>query len=126
MSCMKIKKVKKIKKIKTGDKVIMISGDYVGKEGVISKVLPAKSRVIVSGVNLVKRHTKPTRTSEGGVKTKELSVHISNLSIVDQALGVATKVGYKIVDGKKVRYSKVSGEVIADPITYKKKSDVKK
>lgn len=100
-------------KIKKGDKVKVITGKSKGKVGDVIKVLPSENRVVVSGVNLVKKHTKPTQTSEGGIVQKELPIHVSNVSHVDPKTGVATKVGYKILeDGKKVRFAKKSGEII--------------
>jgi large subunit ribosomal protein L24 len=100
-------------KIKKGDKVKVIAGKSKGKVGDVIKVLPAENRVVVSGVNLAKKHTKPTQTSEGGIVQKELPIHVSNVSHIDPKTGAATKVGYKILeDGKKVRFAKKSGEII--------------
>lgn len=100
-------------KVKKGDKVKVITGKSKGKVGDVIKVLPTENRVIVSGVNLVKKHTKPTQTSEGGIVQKELPIHVSNVSHIDPKTGVATKVGYKILeDGKKVKVAKKSGEII--------------
>lgn len=101
-------------KVKKGDKVKVITGKNKGKVGDVIKVLPTENKVVVSGVNLVKKHTKPTQTSEGGIVQKELPIHVSNVSHVDPKTGAATKVGYKILeDGKKVRFAKKSGEIIA-------------
>jgi large subunit ribosomal protein L24 len=100
-------------KIKKGDKVKVIAGKSKGKVGDVVKVLPAENRVIVSGVNLAKRHTKPSQTSEGGIIQKELPIHVSNVSHIDPKTGEITKVGYKTLgDGKKVRFAKKSGEII--------------
>ncbi len=100
-------------KIKKGDEVIVLTGKDKGKKGEIVKMIPARSRAIVQGINLVKRHTRQTQTEEGGIKTKEASIHVSNLALVDPKSGAATKVGYRIEkDGTKVRIAKASGEVI--------------
>ncbi len=100
-------------KIKKGDEVIVLTGKDKGKTGEIIKMIPARSRAIVQGINLVKRHTRQTQTEEGGIKTKEASIHVSNLALVDPKSGTATKVGYRIEkDGTKVRIAKASGEVI--------------
>lgn len=100
-------------KIKKGDSVIVITGSDAGKKGTVLKVLPKESRVVVEGVNVVKRHTKPSMADGGGIKEKELSVHISNVSLIDPKSGKATRVGYKTLeDGSKVRVAKVSGDVI--------------
>lgn len=97
-------------KIKKGDQVIVISGDDKGKTGEVLKAMPKVSKVIVSGVNLVKRHTKPSQTSAGGIVTKEAAIHISNVAIVSQ--GKPSKVGYKDDKGNKVRVARKTGEVI--------------
>ena len=100
-------------KVKKGDEVVVIAGREKGKKGKIVKVLPSEARVVVGGVNLVKRNTKPSSTSAGGIVEKEASLHVSNVSLVDPKSGKATRVGYKIEkDGSKVRVAKRSGEVI--------------
>lgn len=100
-------------KIRKGDKVIVTTGKDKGKVGSVLTVFPAKGKVTVSGVNVVKKHTKPSRDSEGGIISKELPVHVSNLAHVDPKSGKATKVGYKILkDGTKERFAKASGEII--------------
>lgn len=99
-------------KIRKGDKVVVLSGSDAGKQGEVQKVLPAESKVVVSGVNVVSKHQKPTKESEGGIFSKELPVHVSNVAIVDPKEGKATKVGYKTENGKKVRFAKLSGEII--------------
>ena len=99
-------------KIKTGDTVRVITGDHKGSEGKILKVLLEKNKVIVEGVNMVKKHMKPSAQSpQGGIVEKEASIQISNLSLLT-AKGETTRVGYKMEDGKKVRFSKKSNEVI--------------
>lgn len=99
-------------KIKKGDQVVVLSGDDKGKSGEVVKAMPKEGKVVVSGVNLVKRHTKPSQTTPGGIVTKEAPIHVSNVALVDAKSGKATKVGYKTVDGKKVRVARKSGEVI--------------
>ena len=99
-------------KIKTGDTVRVIAGDHKGSEGKIVKVLLEKNKVIVEGVNMVKKHMKPSAQSpQGGIVEKESSIQISNLSLLTSK-GEATRVGYKMEEGKKVRFSKKSNEVI--------------
>ena len=100
--------------IKKGDKVRVITGDYKGKEGIISSVLTSKNSAIVEGLNLVSKHTKPSATNpNGGIIKKEAPIHISNLMLVDPAKGEATRVGRKADSkGKLQRYSKKTGEVI--------------
>ena len=99
-------------KIKKGDQVVILSGDDKGKSGEVVKAMPKEGKVVVSGVNLVKRHTKPSQTTPGGIVTKEAPIHVSNGALIDAKSGKATKVGYKTVDGKKVRVARKSGEVI--------------
>ena len=98
-------------KIKKGDKVVILSGDDKGKTGEVIKAMPKESKVVVQGVNLVKRHTKPSQTTPGGIVTKEAAIHVSNVAIVT-ADGKASKVGYKDDQGTKVRFARKSGEVI--------------
>lgn len=99
-------------KIKTGDTVRIIAGDHKGSEGKIIKVLLEKNKVIVEGVNMVKKHMKPSAQSpQGGIVEKEASIQISNLSLLTSK-GETTRVGYKMEEGKKVRFSKKSNEVI--------------
>ncbi len=101
-------------RVKKGDKVKILTGKDKGKEGEILRVLRENDRVLVSGVNMVKRHTKPSAASTGGIVEKELSIHISNVAAIDPKSGNATKVGYKLLkDGKKVRVARKSGEVLA-------------
>ncbi|MCI5634768.1 MAG: 50S ribosomal protein L24 [Alphaproteobacteria bacterium] len=97
-------------KIKKNDTVIVLSGDDKGKIGVVKQAMPKENKVIVEGVNLVKRHTKPSQTNPGGIVTKEAAINVSNVAIAKD--GKATKVGYKVVDGKKVRFARKSGDVI--------------
>ena len=99
-------------KIKKGDKVIVLSGEDKGKTGEVVKAMPKEGKVVVQGINLVKRHTKPSQTTPGGIVTKEAPINVSNVAIVDPKTGKASKIGYKEVDGKKVRVARKSGEVI--------------
>ena len=99
-------------KIKTGDTVRVIAGDHKGSEGKIIKVSLEKNKVIVEGVNMVKKHMKPSAQSpQGGIVEKEASIQISNLSLLTSK-GETTRIGYKMEEGKKVRFSKKSNEVI--------------
>lgn len=99
-------------KVKKGDQVVVLSGDDKGKTGEILKAMPKEGKVVVQGVNLVKRHTKPSQTSAGGIITKEAPINVSNVALVDSQSGKATKVGYKEENGCKVRFARKSGEVI--------------
>ncbi|MCC5981856.1 MAG: 50S ribosomal protein L24 [Oceanicaulis sp.] len=99
-------------KIKKGDKVAILAGRDKGKTGEVIKVMPSEGRVIVSGVNMVKRHNRPTQTTPGGIEEKEAPIHVSNVALTDPKSGEATRVGFEERDGKKVRVSKKSGEVI--------------
>jgi len=99
-------------KIKKGDRVILLTGKDKGRTGNVSRVFPKESRVIVSGLNLVQRHTKPSQGDpQGGIKRKEAPVHVSNVAIVDSN-GKPTRVGFRIEGDKKVRIAKTTGEVI--------------
>ncbi len=99
-------------KLKKGDKVVVIAGRDKGKTGEILKVIPKENRAIVSGVNLVKKHQRPTPQEPGGIITKEAPIHLSNLMLADPKDGRPTRVGFKFVEGRKVRFAKKSGEVI--------------
>ena len=99
-------------KIKKGDQVVVLSGDDKGKTGEVVKAMPKDGKVVVQGINLVKRHTKPSQTTPGGIITKEAPINVSNVALVDAKSGKPTKVGYKEIDGKKVRVARKSGEVI--------------
>ena len=100
-------------KIKKGDKVIVVSGKNKGVIGEVLKILPEKNRAMVRGVNIVKRHTKPTQNDPGGVKEKESTINISNIAFLDEEKNKPSRIGFKFLeDGRKVRYSKLSGEVI--------------
>ena len=100
-------------KIKKGDQVIVISGDDKGKVGTVLKAMPAVHKVLVEGVNLVKRHTKPTQQSAGGIFDKEKPVDVSNVALIDPKTGKPTRIGVKITsEGVKQRVAKRSGDVI--------------
>ncbi len=100
-------------KIKKGDQVIVLTGKDKGKKGEVLRAIPTEDRVVVSGVKVVKKHTKPTQFSAGGIVEKELAIHISNVALVDPKKGVATRVGFKTLkDGKKARVAKKSGETL--------------
>jgi large subunit ribosomal protein L24 len=99
-------------KIKKGDRVILLAGKDKGRSGQVTKVLPKEGRVYVSGLNLVQRHTKPSQADpQGGIKSKEASIHVSNVAVADSS-GKPTRVGFRIDGDKKVRVAKTTGEVI--------------
>ncbi len=100
-------------KIKKGDQVIVITGRDKGKTGEVIKSMPKENKVVVQGINLVKRHTKPTQESAGGIVSKEAPIHVSNVALIDPKSGKATRVGFKVENGQKVRVAKRSGEVIS-------------
>lgn len=100
-------------KLIKGDPVIVVTGKDKNKTGEILRVFPAEGRAIVSGVNVIKKHQKPTRTSEGGIIEKEAKIQLSNIAYLDPKEKVATKIMFKMLeDGTKVRVAKKSGEVI--------------
>jgi len=97
-------------KIKKGDKVVVISGSDKGKTGEVLRSIPSENRVVVQGVNLVKRHTRASQTTQGGIIEKEATIHVSNVAHVDPKDNKPTRVGFKLVDDRKVRVAKRSGE----------------
>ena len=99
-------------KLKTGDRVVVLTGRDKGKEGDILSVNPSEGRAIVGGVNMVTRHTRQTQNAPGGRLQKEAPIQLSNLAIVDPKDGGPSRVGFRMEDGKKVRYAKKSGETI--------------
>ena len=102
-----------VAKIRKGDKVIVIAGKDKGKQGEVLNVITEKNRVVIGGVNVVKRHTKPSQNSEGGITPKELSIDASNVAHIDPKDGKATRTSVKIEkDGTKVRIAKRSGTAI--------------
>ena len=99
--------------IKKGDTVYVNAGKDKGKTGKVLEVIVDRDRAVVEGVNIVSKHTKPNSAHpQGGIIKQEASVHISNLNLIDPKSGKATRVGYRVQDGKKVRYAKKSGEEI--------------
>ncbi|HHW35795.1 MAG TPA: 50S ribosomal protein L24 [Bacillales bacterium] len=99
--------------VKKGDKVQVISGKDKGKQGVILEAYPKKDRVLVEGVNVIKKHSKPSQMNpQGGIMSQEAPIHVSNVMPIDPKTGNPTRVGYKVVDGNKVRIAKKSGEVL--------------
>ncbi|MDO9335450.1 MAG: 50S ribosomal protein L24 [Caulobacteraceae bacterium] len=100
-------------KIKKGDRVIVLTGKDKGKTGNVTRVLPKEERLVVGGINMVQRHTKPTQGDpQGGIKNKEAPLHVSNVAIVDSN-GKPTRVGFRVDGDKKVRVAKSTGEVIS-------------
>ena len=100
-------------RIKKGDSVMVLAGKDKGKTGQVLTVLNQESRIIVQGVNMVRRHTRPSAQTTGGIIQKEASLHVSNVAHVDPTTREATRVGFRVLeDGRKVRYAKRSGEVI--------------
>lgn len=100
-------------KIKKGDKVVVITGRDKGKSGEVLSVRPTEGRAVVRGINLVKRHTKATMQTDGGIVSKEAAIQLSNLQIADPKDGKPSRVGFKVLeDGRKVRFAKRSGDLI--------------
>ena len=100
-------------KIKKGDRVVVLTGKDKGRQGSVLKVLPKESRVVVEGLNMVQRHTKPSQGDpQGGIKHKEAPLHVSNVAVVDSK-GKPTRVGFRVEGDKKVRFAKTTGEVIS-------------
>ena len=102
-------------KIRRGDKVVVLAGRDKGKRGEVVKSFPTENKVLVQGINMVRKHQKQTPSQQGGIIAKEAPIHVSNLAIQDPKDGSSTRVGYKFLDdGRKVRFAKRSGEVIDD------------
>ncbi|SLN40282.1 50S ribosomal protein L24 [Oceanibacterium hippocampi] len=100
-------------KIKKGDKVVVLTGKDKGRSGEVLRMLRAEHRALVQGVNMVKRHTRPSSGNQGGIIEKEAPIHISNLALADPKDGKPSRVGFRTLeDGRKVRFAKRSGEVI--------------
>jgi len=100
-------------KIRKGDRVKVIAGRSKGKIGDVLRVNAADQRVVVSGVNVIKRHTKPSRTEQGGIIEREAAIHVSNVALLDPKTDKPTKIGFKFLeDGRKVRFARGSGETI--------------
>ncbi|MBO8165280.1 MAG: 50S ribosomal protein L24 [Brevibacillus sp.] len=100
--------------VKKGDNVIVIAGKDKGKKGRVLAAYPKQERVLVEGINLVKKHTRPSQSNpQGGIVTQEAPIHVSNVSLIDPKTGKPTRIGYKVLEnGKKVRVAKKSGEII--------------
>lgn len=100
--------------VKKGDTIIVISGKDKGKKGRVLAAYPKKDRVLVEGINLIKKHTRPSQSNpQGGIVTQEAPIHVSNVAHIDPKSGTATRIGYKVLDnGQKVRVAKKSGESI--------------
>lgn len=99
--------------VKKGDKVMVISGKDKGKTGIVLAAYPKKDRVIVENVNMVKKHAKPSQDNpQGGIMDMEAAIHVSNVMPIDPKTGEPTRVGYQVIDGKKVRIAKKSGAVL--------------
>ncbi len=100
-----------MQKIRKGDSVVVLTGKDKGRTGEVLQVMPKEDRAIVRGINMVKRHQRQTQTQEAGIINKEASIHLSNLAIAAKD-GKPTRVGFQVVDGKKVRVAKRTGDVI--------------
>ena len=99
-------------KIRKGDPVVVLAGKDKGRTGTVTKVFPKEQRVLVAGINMVQRHTRPSQGDpQGGIKNKEAPIHLSNVAVVDSK-GKPTRVGFRDEGGKKVRFAKTTGEVI--------------
>lgn len=98
--------------IKKGDNVVITAGSNKGQKGVVKEILIDQNRAIVEGLNMVKKHLKPTNDNAGGIVEVEAPIHLSNMAVADPKSGMPTRTGRKSVDGKSVRYSKKSGEII--------------
>lgn len=100
-------------KIKKGDQVVVLAGKNKGARGEVLKAIPEESRLIVQGVNMVKRHSRASQSGPGGLVQKEATIHVSNVALIDPKNDTATRVGYTVLkDGKKVRVARKSGETI--------------
>ena len=99
-------------KIKKGDNVVVISGRDKGKSGEVLRVFPTESRLVVQGIHIARRHTRQSMGNPGGIVEKELTIHGSNVAHVDPSSGKPTRVGYKSIDGRKLRFARRSGEVL--------------
>lgn len=100
-------------RVKKGDSVVVTTGRDKGKTGEVLGVMPKDGRVLVQGVNMIKRHTRPSQTQQGGIIEREAPLHLSNVMLADPKTGEPTRVGFKVLDdGRKVRVAKRSGEVI--------------
>lgn len=101
-----------MQKIRKGDKVVVLTGKDKGRNGEVLRVLPKDDKAVVRGVNVVRKHQKQSQSQEGGIISKEAPIHISNIAIADPKDGKATRIGFEVRDGKKVRIAKRSGAVL--------------
>ena len=101
-------------KLRKGDKVVVLSGKDKSKTGEITRIITKQRKALISGVNSVVRHTKQTQNTQGGRLSKEMPIDLSNVALVDPKDGGPTRVGFRFVEGKKLRYAKKSGETIND------------
>jgi len=100
-------------KVRKGDRVVVTSGRDKGKSGQVLRVYPSEERVVIAGVNLVKRHQRQTQKVQGGIVSKEAPLHLSKIAHVDPKTGGPTRIGFKVLeDGRRVRFAKKSGEVL--------------
>lgn len=102
-----------MQKIRKGDEIVVLTGKDKGRKGNVLRVVPKEGRAFVSGINMVKRHTKQSASQEAGIVSKEAAIQLSNIAIADPKDGKPTRVGFKTADdGRKVRFAKRSGDVI--------------
>ena len=99
-------------KIRKGDKVVVLAGKDKGRTGTVTQVMPKEDKALVGGINMVKRHQRQSQTQEAGIISKEAPIHLSNLGVADPKDGKPTRVGFSVVDGKKIRVAKRSGATI--------------
>jgi large subunit ribosomal protein L24 len=102
------------RKIRRDDEIVVLAGKDKGKQGKVLSVLVSEDRIVVEGINLIKKHTKPNPQAgeQGGIVEKEASLHVSNVAIVNPATGKADRVGFRIEDEKKVRFLKSNGDLV--------------
>lgn len=101
-----------MQKIKKGDEVVVLAGKDKGRRGSVIQVMPKDGTALVSGINMVRRHQRQTASREAGIIAKEAPIDLSNLAVADPKDGKPTRVGFRLEDGKKMRFAKRSGEVI--------------
>ena len=101
-----------MQKIRKGDKVVVLAGKDKGRTGTVTQVMPKEDKALVGGINMVKRHQRQSQTQEAGIISKEAPIHLSNLGVADPKDGKPTRVGFSVVDGKKIRVAKRSGATI--------------
>ena len=99
-------------KIRKGDKVVVLTGRDKGRTGEVLEVRPTEGRALVRGINIVKRHQRQTPQQQGGIVSKEAPIHLSNIAVADPTNDKPTRVGFKVIEGRKVRVAKRSGERI--------------